>query len=71
MTYLHDDLFLNINTGEIDTYDNLTSFETDADTMLAWTDEEFEQYKQEALNYFNDLLKDGTLVAVKDLRVKE
>jgi len=66
MTYLHDDLFLNINTGEIDTYDNLTSYETDADTMLAWTDEEFEQYKQEALNYFNDLLKDGTLVAVKE-----
>ena len=43
MIYHAHDRFLNINTGEIDTYNN-----------------------QQALNYFNDMLNEGTLVAVKE-----
>jgi hypothetical protein len=66
MIYHAHDRFLNINTGEIDTYNNLTSCETDPDTMLAWNDEEFEEHQQQTLNYFNDMLKEGTLVAVKE-----
>lgn len=64
MTYEPHDLFLNTNTNEVDTYYNLSTYETDANSMIEMTDEEFEQKKQEALSYFEDMENDGTYVQV-------
>ena len=65
LTFEWSDLFLNTDTGEIDTFSNLTSWETDSETMLKMTDQELSQANAEACFYFVDMLNDGVYVKVE------
>ena len=66
LTFEWSDLFLNTNTGEIDTFKNLTLCETDSETMSRMTDEEFVQANIAAYFHFVDLLNDGVYIKIEE-----
>jgi len=60
-------LFFNIDTHRLDTYENLTSWESDcSETMLNMDQAEFEKKQQEAMDYFEDLVRDEILIRVQE-----